>query len=118
MGYFNQVTQWSQWQAAGNPVTFDSTFAVAINGYPRGAQLLSSSGHAVYENLIDNNLSGPETTNSNWRVVSSVWSGAPWTATGSANAQSVTLSPAPANLTQMVGLELTVLSSGTNTSWA
>jgi hypothetical protein len=113
-GILNQITRWTQWQAAGNPVQYDSTFAVAIGGYPRGAQILSNSGHAIYENLVDNNLSSPESTASNWRIVSSVWSSSTWTATGAANTQSITLAPAPTGLAQLTGIELTILSSGTN----
>src|ERR1700733_10951473 len=33
-GILKQITQWSQWQAAGGPIFYDSAFATAIGGYP------------------------------------------------------------------------------------
>jgi len=41
-GILKQITQWSQWQAAGGPVFYDSTFATASGGYPSGAIISSA----------------------------------------------------------------------------
>lgn len=115
-GILRQITQWSQWQQAGNPITYDASFASAVGGYPKGAQLLSVSGHAIYESLIDNNTTNPESVSGTWRITSSVWSATYWTAAGAANTQSVTLTPAPTGLAQLTGIPLTIVSSGTNVS--
>lgn len=115
-GVLRQTTQWLQWYAAGGAVRYDGTFASSIGGYPAGAMILSNSGHAVYENLVDNNFNDPNLTSVNWRVASSVWSASTWLASGSANAQTVTLSPAPTSLSQLSGIPLKVFSQGTNTN--
>lgn len=115
-GILKQVTQWLQWSGAGGAVRYDSAFAAAVGGYPAGATIMSNSGHAVYESLADNNLGDPNLTSVNWRVLSSVWSSGAWTASGSANAQTVTLVPAPTSLNQLSGIPLTIISQGTNTT--
>ena len=114
-GVLKQTTQWLQWYAAGGAVRYDGTFVAAIGGYPAGAFLTSTSGHAIYESLIDNNFQDPNLNTTNWRIVSCVWSATTWLANGSANAQTITLSPAPTSLSQLSGIPLTIFSQGTNT---
>jgi len=114
-GILNQITLWEQWQQAGAPVKFDAAFAAAIGGYPSGAQVPSNTGHAVYESLQDNNSADPNTGSALWRIISCVWSTSAVQAAGSANIQTITLTPAPTSLTQMVGIPITILSQGTNT---
>lgn len=115
-GILKQTTQWLQWQAAAGPVRYDGTFAQSIGGYPAGALLMSTSGHVVYQNLVDNNAGDPNGGAINWRVASSIWSATTWIASGSANAQTVTLSPVPTSLSQLSGISLRIFSQGTNTS--
>lgn len=66
-GLLKQVTQWSQWEAAGGPVQYDAAFATAIGGYPNGAvlQQLNTPG-AYWVNQVDNNSSNPDTGGANW----------------------------------------------------
>lgn len=114
-GILQIVTQWLQWGNAGGAVRYDAGFVSAVGGYPIGATLMSNSGHAIFESLIDNNSGDPNAGAVNWRILSSVWSLAPWQASGSANIQTVTLSPAPTSSSQLSGIPITLLSQGTNT---
>ena len=114
-GILNQITDWNQWQQMGGPITYDATFANAIGGYPRGSTLLSNSGHAIYECLADNNLTNPNASGTNWRILACLWSVQEWAATGPANVQILSLSPSPASYSQLVGIPFTVVSPGTNT---
>lgn len=114
-GILKQTTQWLQWQGAGGPIRYDSSFAATVGGYPAGALILSNSGHVVYQSLVDNNLNDPNATNTNWRIASSVWSATAWLASGSANAQTLTLSPVPTSLSQLSGIPIKILSQGVNT---
>lgn len=114
-GILNQITKWEQWQAAGGSVTFDSTFSAAVGGYPRGAVLLSSLGHALYISTSENNAVNPDVSLTGWKVIANVWGENLWSATGSANAQLLTLSPVPTSLTQLQGVKLNIISNGVNT---
>ena len=42
-GLMNQVTKWLQWNQAGGPIFYDSSFSSSIGGYPNGAILLSAA---------------------------------------------------------------------------
>jgi hypothetical protein len=114
-GLLQQITAWLRWHESGAPVGYDATFATSIGGYPKGSLLPSATFHVWYESLIDNNTDDPNAGSANWRVAYSPWSAQYWTATGSANAQTLTLSPAPITLAQLVGIPLNFLSQGTNT---
>ena len=116
-GIMNQITLWNRWQAAGGPVRYDGTFANAIGGYPAGALVMSDSGHAVYQNMIDNNSGNPNGGAANWRVCFSVWSQTLWASTGSANVQQLTLTPPVGAMSQLLGIPLQILSVGTNTNF-
>lgn len=60
-GILNQISAWSQWQAAGSPIQYDPVFASAIGGYPSGAQIVSSVTSAtIWINLADNNYTNPD----------------------------------------------------------
>lgn len=115
-GLLNQMTTWDQWLQAGGPVPFDPAFAASIGGYPKGSLILSVSGHRAYQSLIDNNGQDPDPTNTAWRPVFSVYSGAAYLCTGSANVQTLTLNPPPPNMGQLFGIVLTLSSVGTNTA--
>lgn len=114
-GILNQLSAWSQWGQAGGPVGYDAAFASAIGGYPRGALLRSTSGHVWYENLVDGNGADPNAGFANWRIAFSPWSAQAWVATGSANAQIITLSPIPTSLAQLTGITINFISQGTST---
>lgn len=114
-GILNQITRWNQWHAAGGPIRYDASFAASIGGYPAGALVQSSSGHAIYESVSDNNTADPNAAGAGWRLITCVWSTVGVQATGSANIQVVTLSPAPTGLAQLTGIPLVINSQGTNT---
>src|SRR5215469_18105729 len=42
-GILNQTSAWAQWQQAGAPVFWDSSFSSSINGYPKGAILSATN---------------------------------------------------------------------------
>lgn len=113
-GVLQQVTAWLRFMAAGGPVAYDATYATAIGGYPARALILSNSGHAWFESLVDNNANDPNAGGANWRVASSVWSAGVWTAGGSANAQLITFTPAATSQAQLNGISFTFKSIGTN----
>lgn len=68
-GILNWVSAWAQWVSAGSPVSFDSTFATAIGGYPRGALLNSLSSVGFWSSLVDDNTTNPDTGGANWQAV-------------------------------------------------
>lgn len=66
-GILAQITQWSQWQAAGNPVIYDSAFSSSIGGYPKGASLVTAAVPSCFWiSTVDNNTSDPDTGGANW----------------------------------------------------
>lgn len=114
-GILQQITAWLRWHEAGAPVGYDAAFATSIGGYPKGSLLPATTFHVWYESLIDNNTDDPNAGGANWRIAYSPWSSKYWTATGSANAQVLTLSPPPTSLSQLVGLPINFFSQGSNT---
>ena len=115
-GILNRITAWDRWHQAGGPVGYDIAFATAAGGYPARALVQSDSGHAWYENLVDNNFTNPNLGGANWRLASSVWSAFYWAGTGSANAQSITLVPAATSLAMLSGIPFTFISVGSSTT--
>lgn len=92
-GLLNQVTKWSQWQAAGNATTYNSGFSTSIGGYPEGAILASTTAGLYWLSTTDNNTSNPDAGGANWVAFlttespSVIYSG---TDTGAANAYALT----------------------------
>jgi hypothetical protein len=100
-GILNWVTLWSQWQAAGGPVYYDSGFSASISGYPKGSVLQSTTLGKFWLNTSDGNTTNPDSGGSNWV---SWYAGAQGIFIGSATAGTstaltTTLSPAPNALT-------------------
>src|SRR5690348_10402172 len=50
-----------RWTQAGGTYGWDSTFASAITGYPKGALLKRSDGNGYWMNLVDGNTTNPDT---------------------------------------------------------
>jgi hypothetical protein len=113
-GILNLVTQWNRWTAAGGLAIYDATFSAAVGGYPNGAVVLAPDGRALYQCIVDNNTNDPTTSGVGWRVLASPWSIVAWQAAGSANVQTITLSPVPVSLAALVGVPITFRSIGTN----
>lgn len=60
-GILRQITLWARWQAAGGPLTFNAAFSAAIGGYPKGAELASSSfPGASWISTADDNTTNPD----------------------------------------------------------
>jgi len=68
-GILNQISAWSRWQSAGNPLTFDATFATNIGGYPAGAILSAAAGGNLWLCLTDDNTSNPDTGGAGWVAI-------------------------------------------------
>jgi hypothetical protein len=68
-GILNQLSAWSQWQAAGGTVAYDSAFSTAIGGYPKGCILKSTTDGYLWYNLVDGNTTNPDSGGSNWQAL-------------------------------------------------
>lgn len=72
-GLLNAVTAWNRWQQAGAPVGYDSAFASAIGGYPKGA-ILAGAGSTAFGyywlNQADDNATDPDAGGANWTPLS------------------------------------------------
>ena len=71
-GVLNETTTWDQWYQAGAPIPYDSTFATAVGGYPKGAMLDSAiTPGAQWFSSVDSNLTNPDDplTSSGWSRV-------------------------------------------------
>lgn len=56
----------TRWQQAGGSYSFDSTFAAAIGGYPKGAVLLAADGQGFWISTVDSNTANPDTGGAGW----------------------------------------------------
>jgi len=65
-GIFFQITEILRYMQAGGRPTFDAALATAIGGYPKGALVLGSDGVSVYTNIVDSNISNPNSGGSGW----------------------------------------------------
>lgn len=55
-----------RWFSAGAGFPFDSGFAAAIGGYPKGARVLNSGGTAYWRSIIDDNSNDPDAGSAGW----------------------------------------------------
>lgn len=68
LGYY--VTLWTQWLQAGGSIGYDSTFATAIGGYPKGAILASATSVGnSWLCTTDNNTANPDTGGAGWQLI-------------------------------------------------
>ena len=65
-GLLNQITAGLQWLQAGGPMPYDATFSAAIGGYPKYALIASTALGNLWQSLVDNNTSNPDTGGANW----------------------------------------------------
>lgn len=68
-GILNQITGGLQWLQAGAPLYYDSAFATAIGGYPKGAIVTSMTLGWLWQSLVDNNTTNPDTGGANWTLL-------------------------------------------------
>jgi len=60
-GILNHVTRWTRWQTAGGPAVFNSAFATAAGGYPKGAVIMSTAtAGKLWQSTVDGNLTDPD----------------------------------------------------------
>jgi microcystin-dependent protein len=111
-GILKQATQWIQWQGAGGTVGYNSGFSSAIGGYPKGAVLQSAAHPTCYWiSQVDSNASNPDSSGANW-TSACPGGGIGATSGGSANAQTVTVTP----FNLIVGAEITFVAGFSNTA--
>lgn len=70
-GILNQITAMCRWLAAGGPAIFNSEFAAAIGGYPKGARLTSTvTAGLEWISTVENNLTNPDSGSAaNWAPI-------------------------------------------------
>jgi len=69
-GIFYEITSSVQWTQAGGMPVYNSTFSIAIGGYPNGAVLLMASGNGMWLSTADNNLTNPDASGAGWKMLS------------------------------------------------
>lgn len=55
-----------RWANVGGGYPYDSTYATAIGGYPKGARLVRTDGIGYWLNTTDNNATDPEAGGAGW----------------------------------------------------
>lgn len=65
-GILNAITDIQQWQSAGSGFKYDSAFATAIGGYPKGARLTNAAATGEWFNTVENNATNPDTGGAGW----------------------------------------------------
>ena len=65
-GILNEATAVDWWMSAGGTFKFDSVFAAAVGGYPKGARLLNAAANGFWTSIIDNNSNNPDTGGAGW----------------------------------------------------
>lgn len=110
-GLLFQTTAWSRWFHAGAPIAFDSAFSSAISGYPKGTVLAGANFGTWWLNLVENNITNPDTGGANWVRFSPL----NFYAVDSGVVNSYVASFSPVLVANIVGLPLRVLITHTNT---
>jgi hypothetical protein len=62
----NIVTAAILYQQAGGLYQYNSTFSAAIGGYPNNAILAKASGSGIWQSVVDNNVTDPDTGGAGW----------------------------------------------------
>lgn len=68
-GVLQAVTKWNQWQQAGGPIVYDSTFQSAIGGYPSGSVVQMTASGPSFMSTVDNNTVAPAMGAAGWMPV-------------------------------------------------
>ncbi|MEQ4894860.1 hypothetical protein ABN134_26010, partial [Escherichia coli] len=61
-----ELSSLCRWFSAGAINSFDSDFAIGINGYPKYALIVSDDGSALYLNTVDGNTNNPNSVSDGW----------------------------------------------------
>jgi hypothetical protein len=80
-GILNELSAPARWYNAGAGYVFDSVFAAAVGGYPKGARVLSSDGSGYWISTIENNSNDPDAGGAGWapeslKAIASVYASA------------------------------------------
>ena len=70
-GLLNDLSGWVQWQQAGGPVNWDSSFSASIGGYPSGALVGGTTAGIYYISTVNNNTTNPNTGGAGWSTYDS-----------------------------------------------
>lgn len=65
-GILNFLSAAVRWKQAGGSYVYDSAFATAVGGYPKGAVLLKSDLSGFWINGTDSNATNPDTGGAGW----------------------------------------------------
>lgn len=69
-GVLNDVSAAARWAAAGGMAMYDATFAAAVGGYPKYAQLASTQTGRIWQSTTENNMTDPDSAQaSGWVAV-------------------------------------------------
>lgn len=69
-GIFNLLSTANRWAQAGGLYPYNSAFATAIGGHPKGAVLLGADGVTVWQSTVDSNTTDPDgATPTGWRLL-------------------------------------------------
>jgi hypothetical protein len=61
-----QMSAIDMWMCAGAGFSYNSGFASAIGGYPKGARVLMAIGNGYWISTVDNNMTDPDTGGAGW----------------------------------------------------
>lgn len=67
-GLLYEMSSTDVWFNAGGGFPYNSAFATAVGGYPKGARVLRADGSAYWFNTVDSNMSNPDTGGAGWIV--------------------------------------------------
>lgn len=109
-GLFYQSTAWSRWQNAGGTVLYDAAFSTAVGGYPKGAVLASTVSGLFWYNSADNNVTDPDGGSpAGWLPMGprgTQWQRGNYAVATGTNTYAITLTPAPASYTELIGVSI------------
>lgn len=66
-GILYEMSAVDQWANVGGGYPYNSTYATAIGGYPKGARVLRADGLGYWLNIADDNATDPDAGGANWR---------------------------------------------------
>lgn len=81
-GIFFDISGPAAWYTAGAGFPWDSTFATAVGGYPKGSRVFMATGLGYWLCTVDNNITDPDTGGAGWipdgggGIISSVYASA------------------------------------------
>lgn len=61
-----ELSALARWASAGALNSYDSAFATAIGGYPKGSVLIGDDGNTIYINKTDSNSTNPNSSGAGW----------------------------------------------------